>query len=98
MVRVTGIEPVRITRQILSLLGLPIPPRSHSTIFKEQHQLLDMRVLYTRYSNKSMTFCVSFAIMAGPAGIEPTSPSSKHGILSIELRADDWLRGQDLNL
>ena len=26
--------------------------------------------------------------MAGPAGIEPTSPSSKHGILSIELRAD----------
>ena len=28
MVRVTGIEPVRITRQILSLLGLPIPPHS----------------------------------------------------------------------
>jgi hypothetical protein len=24
--------------------------------------------------------------MAGPAGIEPTSPSSKHGILSVELR------------
>jgi hypothetical protein len=28
MVRVTGIEPVRIARQILSLLGLPIPPHS----------------------------------------------------------------------
>jgi hypothetical protein len=26
--------------------------------------------------------------MAGPAGIEPTSPSSKHGILSIELRPE----------
>ena len=26
--------------------------------------------------------------MAGPEGIEPPPPSSKHGILSIELRAD----------
>lgn len=25
--------------------------------------------------------------LAGPAGIEPTSPSSKHGILSVELKA-----------
>jgi hypothetical protein len=95
LVRATGIEPVRITRQILSLLGLPIPPRSHLTIFKEQRQLLDMYVLYTRYSNKSTTFYLSFANLAGPAGIEPTSPSSKHGILSIELRAGDWLRGTD---
>lgn len=29
LVRVTGVEPVRTWRQILSLLGLPIPPYSH---------------------------------------------------------------------
>lgn len=29
LVRVTGVEPVRTRRQILSLLGLPIPPYSH---------------------------------------------------------------------
>ena len=30
--------------------------------------------------------------LAGPAGIEPTSPSSKHGILSIELRTEKLAR------
>ena len=29
LVRVTGVEPVRIKRRILSPLGLPIPPYSH---------------------------------------------------------------------
>ena len=29
MVRVAGVEPARITRRILSPLGLPIPPYSH---------------------------------------------------------------------
>ena len=93
MVRVTGIEPVRITRQILSLLGLPIPPHSQS-IFKEQRQLLDMRVLYNTSYKKSTTFYIISINLAGPAGIEPTSPSSKHGILSIELRAENGCGGR----
>ena len=41
--------------------------------------------------------------MAGPAGIEPTSRSSKHRILSIELRTDivgagDGVRTHDIYL
>ena len=30
--------------------------------------------------------------LAGPAGIEPTSLSSKHSILSVELKALNWIR------
>ena len=45
-------------------------------------------------------------MMAGPEGIEPPPPSSKHGILSIELRAEikkpryrgsDWCSHRELN-
>ena len=36
---------------------------------------------------------LSMGALAGPAGIEPTSPSSKHGILSIELRTDYLAEG-----
>ena len=43
-----------------------------------------------------------YLCMAGPAGIEPTSPSSKHGILSIELKAEfgalNQIRTDDLSL
>ena len=83
MVSEEGLEPSIHKAVDFKSTVYTIPPHSHYTGAPRWSRTIDFSI-----PKRCFTVANYGSMLAGPAGIEPTSPSSKHGILSIELKTE----------